>query len=223
MCDAATETKVLSAIDGRITAQQPFSAFDITVELRRQGVAERHKNLKGVVHQAFADGRMGDWQKTMVTFPNAPIPAWLYHPPGADVAGYMAGLQGPPVAIVQPPPQAQAPVPPAPPPAAPRTGVGSGVVKDPGVSCLYVPSTLAAKVGITPGNKAYMAISGKYVEIGPSPFTPNGLCMPLRKVHVDKYRNVRVPNTALLKAGLDGSVRIEINGGRIVVGSPLKN
>jgi len=262
MCDMATETKILEMIDKRIEDGEPFSAFDITrpvlAEVIQGGGSGRHGELKGEIHKAFHQGRMGDWGRSLVRFPNAPRPAWLYHPPGFDVSSYEVSLSDPKDAGVGPVPASTHSSPYGRSPmidalykdkylgpicsdplmvnavpaglgtAIPATtsGPGTGVVRDPGTECLYVPRKMARKVGIQPGGPAYMKASGRSIEISPPQYGGSGLtdgCPGFlwKKAHVDINGNVRVPITALLKSGLTGSVRVEVNGDKIVVGSPL--
>lgn len=240
MCDATDpkdEQMVLDAVDLFVATQEPFSAFDITKVIRQSIPHAKHYRFKEIVHDAFRDGKLGTWQRSLVHFPGVPIPAFVYHPSGFDLSSYQAKLDGsnyasqpvsgsvasaiPAVrsaqvasAIPPPPPAVAA----APVPMPSKPVAGSGVIKDPG-SCLYVPNKFARNVGCAPSKNAYMAVSGRCIEVAAAPFPSLG---GVRRVHVDHHCNVRIPTGALQKAGLNGAVRIEVNGNRILVGSPLK-
>ena len=221
MCDQQTETEVLSVVQDCLSRGEGFSAFDVTKSVRAKGVVARHGDMKTVVHEAFETGRMGDWERTLVLFPNALVKAFLYHPSGYDVDTHMNGeyskrnmtYGGAPAAA---PHRVQAVAAKQPSQPAGQSAIGTGVVRDCGTQCLYVPRSMARAIGIDPSGDAYMAVAGRSVTISSRPSDGD-------KVHVDRNQNIRVPNSALLRAGLNGSVRVEINGDKITVGSPIKS
>ncbi|QDU96735.1 hypothetical protein [Lignipirellula cremea] len=56
-----------------------FSAFEVSLEAQQRGVRERHRNLKGLVHQAIAlVGSTRGYTRTLMEV-GAPVQAWVYH------------------------------------------------------------------------------------------------------------------------------------------------
>lgn len=75
------DTQVVeSTVSALIAQRKPFSAFDITKAVRALGQRAKHDEVKSAVHQIFRSGRMQDFLQTLVQYPGAPTPAFLYHP-----------------------------------------------------------------------------------------------------------------------------------------------
>jgi hypothetical protein len=214
MCDIDTEQKIEAAVTDKVQRREAFSAYDITVAVRKQAGArvDNHGEMKKVVHRLFGNGTMSDYQKATVQFQGGNGPALLYHPPGFDPSTY--GQQ-----------QQQQPASPPAPVAADdeededeenededEDDEADGVVKVPG-TCLYVPKTMAETLGIKPCGDAFMSVSPKdKITVAPTNYSGN-----LTKIHVDRHQNIRVPRTALLKLEGSGKVRVKVNNQEIVI------
>ena len=80
MCDWATQQLVEQIVQDKCQAEARFTALDVSLEARKRGSTERHRDMKHVVHQCFAQGAMGPgYQRTLIAIPGAPARAWLYH------------------------------------------------------------------------------------------------------------------------------------------------
>jgi len=95
MCDAATTEVIRDEVLERVSRKEPFTAWDITVEVRKKGVRARHGELKRVVHSLFHEpGVMDGFLRTAIMIPGVPVPPWLYHPDGYDTKEYIKSLSG---------------------------------------------------------------------------------------------------------------------------------
>jgi hypothetical protein len=231
MVPQQTQSEARAIVQSWIGQRKPFSAWDVTVELRKRGHSGEHHQLKSIPHDMFSNGEMGDFSKTLVQYQGAPRPAFLYHPPEVDPQTIVASTGGSVAdATVASP-------------VAPTTSVSDddedeeeedeegddddgdeededdeegtvtnpgSVVKTPG-TVLYVPKSMAQAVGITPRGKAYMRIDSGKIVITPIPDANT------KTVHVDCHQNIRVPTTALLKVGADDKVSLQVNGTEITV------
>jgi hypothetical protein len=55
-----------------------FTAFEISLALKDQGVRERHRNLKSTIHDVLARVAGGNYSRTLMDV-GAPSQAWVYH------------------------------------------------------------------------------------------------------------------------------------------------
>lgn len=62
-----------------ISQRRMFTAFEISLEANQRGIRERHRNLKGLVHQTLAKvGSTHSYTRTLMDV-GAPVQAWVYH------------------------------------------------------------------------------------------------------------------------------------------------
>jgi len=199
-------------VSALLAERKVFTAYDITSSIRAQSIqTPKHDDMKEVVHAMFHDGRMSDYDRTLVHFQSAPSPCWLYHPPEVDPKNYAAGMtQQAQTATISADVQADADS-----LAAPATSNADGSVSKtignlPG-SVLYIPRDFAQKANIAARGDAFMAVDPLQNKIVVSSATTPD------KTHVDRNQNIRIGKTALLKAGLDGKVEIRIDGQEIII------
>lgn len=229
MCNVTQDVKtaIVKSVNDNVEQRKPFSAYDITLQVRQQFAGQRidpHDEMKQVVHQMFADGELSDYQKTLVQYAGKPIPAFFYYPPEIDPQAVAAATGGQVDSVVARVPQAVTDAVAsgsdgsglddgaANAPTAPIKNADGSVTKASGTEVLYVPKSMAAGVGIQPKGPAYIAINNGTISITNDSSDPNAT-----KVHVDRNQNIRVPNTALLKIGADGKVQIKVNGKEISI------
>ena len=198
-------------VSGLVENRKAFTAYDITSAIRGLGIqTPKHDDMKEIVHQMFADARMADYKKELVQFKSAPIPCWLYHPPEVDPRKHASGLtqDSQAAAVTSDVKDDAASL------AAPATPQADGSVlktigNQPG-SVLYIPRDFADKVGIQAKGPAYMTIMANNEIVVSS-------AQAAETTHVDRNQNIRIGRTALLKAGLNGQVKIEVDGQTIKI------
>lgn len=225
MPDAATADQIESTAKTLVSQRKSFSAWDISLAVKRLGFNQRHKDMKQIVHRLFENGDMGDYRQTLVQYPTAPRPAYLYHPPEIDPSDpntLQAIIDG----------TVQAPALNA--PAVDDNGDGDaddddddGSVFRPNVirnadgsiqknigtlpgSCLYLPKDMARDVGIPPNGDAFISIDPASSQISVSAQGSSKAC-------VDRNGNIRIGKTALLTAGINGNVLIKLDGNEIKI------
>ena len=81
--DAIAIGTIRSIILGKIENKGTFTAFDITMELRKQGMQVFHRDVKEVVHNMFDNGDMEDYRRTRLDVGGGVKP-FLYHPVSLD-------------------------------------------------------------------------------------------------------------------------------------------
>lgn len=83
MCDLATRTVIEQVSSNFVQQGRQFTAWDVTKEVRSQGVREKHNEIKKVVHELFSNGNFGsDYTRSVRQLPNQvsgqPAP-FIYH------------------------------------------------------------------------------------------------------------------------------------------------
>ncbi len=79
MCNRRTRTLLEQIVREKCGRGEMFTAFDISCLAQQLGCAERHRQMKQVVHEAYTNGLMGpDYERVLVHIPGAE-PAWLYY------------------------------------------------------------------------------------------------------------------------------------------------
>jgi hypothetical protein len=91
MCDWATQQLVEQIVQEKCQAGEMFTAFDVSVEAKKRGSRERHRDMRAVVHACFEQGIMGPaYQRNRITIPGAAAKAWLYYHYQSDPYTYQA-------------------------------------------------------------------------------------------------------------------------------------
>lgn len=70
-----------------------FTAFDVSLFLKKMNVTERHRNMREIVHNMFNTPVMDGWTRTLTNLRlqnNPSAEAWIYHPEHADVEDYFS-------------------------------------------------------------------------------------------------------------------------------------
>lgn len=209
MCSIATRQLIENSIQGFIGKRNPFTAFDVTKDIRSKGGShERHNELKKEVHQIFDDGQMQDYNRSLVRLPSAPGPAFLYHPPEVDPNSYVAGTATPQTVV-----QAQ--------PSATSGCSGAqanqvvttvddddddGALSQQGKGFIRIPVSLVRAIGLKGGDQANIRVAGNsQVEVS----KPIGIVGKLQMV--DPRGNVRIYGSTLRDAGIFGNAKAELS------------
>ncbi|MBL8796835.1 MAG: hypothetical protein JNM56_23240 [Planctomycetia bacterium] len=78
--DRGIQSKINEVVSAWTDEGRMFTAFEVSLNLKEQGVRERHRNLRDHVHQAiFTLGGPKDYSRTLMDV-GAPEQAWVYHP-----------------------------------------------------------------------------------------------------------------------------------------------
>ena len=216
---------VSDSVRDAIQQRKAFSAHDITLAARKdndEGV--EHGKVRRLVHQAFRNGAMNDYCRTLVQSP-AGDTYLLFHPPEIDPNQAVQPLQKAPPAqaagndTVSPPPSAgdsttDGDAVAAALAAQTDSGDGEKVVKQIGTKCLYVNKKLVEGLEIKRKGRAFLTvdpnnnrvvINGKHGET---------------EINVDSHYNIRVAKGFLEKAGAinaTGELEIRLDGDEIVI------
>lgn len=228
MCDSQSQALIDDVLDEKITAQEMFTAFDISREVQRRGSKERHRNMKNYIHQAMKDKvEHGDYNSISVAIPNGQPPyAILYHHAFSDPSTYKPSNRG----GTQPQQQVlAAPVTPAL-SALPDdeddgddTSQLDGLVADgkfrlDNRNRLLVPTRFLRNAGIHPGDTVVIFGGPDYVcislnNIDPNPNTNNILTSKM----VERNGDIRIAG-GTLQSQLDGdSFVIDNEANRVII------
>jgi len=230
--DSNSTLKIQETVNALIQQRKPFSAYDITCTIRRLNFNEGHRDVRQVVHDMFNNGAMGSFQQTLVQYPNAPRPAYLYHPPEIDpndqttfnaiVAGTLDPNSIPAAPVVQSNDDdddgtAAIAVGGVPRALTQRNNDGS-LTKTLGTmpgSVLYIPRDMAEHIGVPVNGPAYLALDKAASKI----VITNILTIDHNKrlACVDRNRNIRITKNVLQEAGIDGNVKVALNGNEILI------
>jgi hypothetical protein len=71
--------EVEAEVQRRMAAGDSFTAFDISRAVQATGIQERHRHMKGIVHDMYERGDMPGYIRTQITLPTGEQP-FLYHP-----------------------------------------------------------------------------------------------------------------------------------------------
>src|SRR6266511_3724108 len=85
----ATQSRIDDIIADWVREGRMFTAFEVSLAVKEQGVRERHRNMREYVHQSiFRSGiARGDYSRTLMDV-GAPEQAWVYHPAGSNPYEY---------------------------------------------------------------------------------------------------------------------------------------
>lgn len=81
--DESIMDKIDDVVCEWINDEKMFSAFEVSIESKKRGANERHRNMKHYVHQSIAENADGAYSRTLLDV-GAPVQAWVYHPLNAN-------------------------------------------------------------------------------------------------------------------------------------------
>jgi hypothetical protein len=78
--DRTIQTKINDVVSNWVNEGRMFSAFEVSLAVKDQGVRERHRNMRDAVHEViFRIGGPQGYSRTLMDV-GAPEQAWVYHP-----------------------------------------------------------------------------------------------------------------------------------------------
>jgi len=178
--------KVYEIVDMWLDEDDMFTAFDVTLQAKEEGADERHRNMKGYVHErmAYHMGRFVDYERTLIPVVGQED-AWLYHPSDADISEY--ALQDRDDANT----------------AQPTT------VKDnlDGITTnsrnrLIIPVKFLKEVGMYSGDRVYVSVDLDEDTLTVSKSKPKSNDSLLDSYLVDKSNNIMISTNKLSKLGM---------------------
>jgi hypothetical protein len=176
-------------VQEKCQAGEMFTAFDISVEAKRRGSQERHRDMKVVVHHCFDQGIMGPaYQRNLIPIPGVPAKAWLYYHYQSDPYSYQAQARS------------QAPT--------KRRGRTSsdGAYQVDKRARICIPARLLRQAGFRPGEHVLVVAAARAKHLlltRQQPTTPEQQVLSVYRV--ERHGNVRIVQGTLKKAQLGGS------------------
>jgi hypothetical protein len=94
MCGSQHQVLVEEVVDEFVGGQKQFTAKDVTDKVKVMAAQagllfERHRDLKGTVHNKWADMAAAGYVRTLVDLPGINVSPWLHSPQGADPQEYV--------------------------------------------------------------------------------------------------------------------------------------
>src|SRR5262249_20215506 len=85
----AVQSRIDDIVADWVREGRLFTAFEVSLAVKEQGVRERHRNMREYVHQSIfhAGVARGDYTRTLMDV-GAPEQAWVYHPAGSNPYEY---------------------------------------------------------------------------------------------------------------------------------------
>lgn len=82
MADIFLEAAVKTVVTDLITRSVPFTALDVSNEVKKNSPAVRHRDVSPIVRELYRSGDMGLYERTQIDVETAsgPEKAYLYHP-----------------------------------------------------------------------------------------------------------------------------------------------
>ncbi len=106
MADAATRQMVAQIVEDKVKVGEMFTAFDVTLAVRKIGGSVRHQEVRDLVHDLYEKGRMGAAYTRSLVDVGAPTKPYLYHRYSDDATTYRAPAAPAPASPVPPMPSA---------------------------------------------------------------------------------------------------------------------
>src|SRR5262249_11272704 len=85
----AVQSRIDDIVAQWVREGKMFTAFEVSLAVKEEGVRERHRNMREYVHQSIfrAGVARGDYTRTLMDV-GAPEQAWVYHPAGSNPYEY---------------------------------------------------------------------------------------------------------------------------------------
>jgi hypothetical protein len=94
MCTPQNSQIIDTVVKEFLDRGQAFTAFEVSLEAKKRGATERHRDMKNYIHQCPVlndEMEFGNYDKTLVHVGNEggqPLQAFLYHPKSYDASTY---------------------------------------------------------------------------------------------------------------------------------------
>jgi hypothetical protein len=195
-----------------------FTAFEVSLEVKRRGVHERHRNMREYTHESiFRLGiERGDYTRTLMDV-GAPEQAWVYHTLGANPYEYVPLDR-----------TGMAPVPASARPRGVRNPVRLSAMSSPFAippgafgtdqrGRLCIPVGLLNALGAGPGERVNVLCDPANEQALLTKTSAGDAGNPDTTYTVETDGNVRMTQGTLEKAGLDGMQCYRIEGNDTVI------
>lgn len=214
--DRGTRAKITEVVTDWVDEGRMFSAFEVSLAVKEQGVRERHRDMRDQVHEViFRVGGPRGYSRTLMDV-GAPEQAWVYHPRTASPYRYRPLPRG-----AGHPAPADDPVFVAPPLRSPRPLAWASpaqAVVPPGAfgtdqrGRLCLPVTFTQALGVGPGDRVRVRcdLAGERITVTPLAAGEEPLFDATYTAEPDG--NVRLTQATLDRAGLGGLQCYHIEG-----------
>jgi len=193
MCDPYNQSIIDQVVEQKLNDSEMFTAFDISLEAKTKGATERHRHMKGYIHQAIQREQSPyGYSRTLVQLDGVKDQPWLYHPVNADINTYH-GVQSDPTQ-----PQTQTNT---------ATAVldddedEDGVFKADQQNRLFIPKKVLTQVGFNPGDLMFVEADPSEEKIVLHKHNPGQWAC---KYKLDWHPSARITPRRLRLAGLTG-------------------
>jgi hypothetical protein len=206
--DPSTRRKITQVVKQFVEEGKMFTAFEVSLAVKEQGVQQRHRHMKDTVHEViFEIGGPASYTRTLMDV-GAPEQAWVYHLPQDNPYKYV------PLPRADGKPQPKADDPFIVPigvrnPIKLNAAVKSPAAIPPGAfgtdqrGRLCIPVPMLARLGAGPGQSVDVrcdATEEKVYITRPNPTQPQD---PDTTYTVEPDGNIRITQGTLEKAGID--------------------
>ncbi|GAB4456393.1 MAG: hypothetical protein OHK0029_14210 [Armatimonadaceae bacterium] len=174
---------VVDAVEAEVARRvgngDSFTALEISRAVQAQGIRERHRELKLVVHELFEDGEMPGYDRHTIQLPSGERP-FLYHPAAVRQNTFGTARNTTPShsGTTNPLPRALRP--------------GDAVARWLTGDRLRLPAPLLRAAGFYPGDTVYVAQEGSKVALFALPGNAP-LVHPRRPYRIGPDNSVRLP------------------------------
>lgn len=214
-----TQERINEVVADWVSGGKMFTAFEVSLEVKKRGGHERHRNMREFVHETiFRLGiERGDYTRTLMDV-GAPEQAWVYHTIDANPYDYVpldrAGMDAVPAH------------------ARPR-GVRNPMRLTPGLASPFaippgahgtdqrgrvcVPVGLLSQLGVGPGQRVNVLCDPANEQALVTKDSGSGQGNPDTSYTVEPDGNVRISQGTLEKAGLDGMQCYRVEGNDTVI------
>lgn len=205
MCNDLDTIKIIEdKVNEFVKAGIMFSAYDVTKSLRADGEKVFHRDVRDVVRNMFANGDMGDYGRQNYTLNNGDVTFVYLNENVDDLSNYREDDMSSSVPFVVPSPKAAILAPVAPPatPAVSATTSNEWFMGQDSRGRVCVPADALRKLGVASGKSVFVHVDvfANEIVIDTHSVTPS----QETEHRVDKDNNVRIGQTLLQKANLDG-------------------
>jgi bifunctional DNA-binding transcriptional regulator/antitoxin component of YhaV-PrlF toxin-antitoxin module len=200
-----------------------FTAFEVSLAVKEEGVHERHRNMREYIHQAIHNAGIarGDYSRTLMDV-GAPEQAWVYHPVGSNPYEYEPldrtghdrvkvprsalprGLRNPARLVMGP--------------SGTLSAIPDGAYGTDQRGRVTIPVSLLDAIGVGPGDRVNVLCDSANDQVLISKASgASSSTSPDASYVAEPDGNVRITQSTLEKAGIDGLQSYRIDGTSAVV------
>jgi len=218
----ATQSRIDDIVSQWVRDGKMFTAFEVSLAVKEEGVHERHRNMREYVHQAIHNSGIarGDYSRTLMDV-GAPEQAWVYHPVGSNPYEYEPldrtghdrvrvprsslprGLRNPARLVMGA--------------SGTLAAIPQGAYGTDQRGRVTIPVSLLSKLGVNPGDRVSVLCDAANEQVLISRASGTASGSPDASYTAEPDGNVRITQATLEKAGLDGLQSYRIDGSDAVV------